>query len=69
MTARMIQHEYDHTERILYLDYLKPLTKKLIEGKLKKIMKGQIQTSYPMKFGNLKWKNGSQVLSLSLIDK
>lgn len=49
-TARMIQHEYDHTEGILYLDYLKPLTKKLIEGKLKKITKGQIQTKYPMKF-------------------
>jgi peptide deformylase len=49
-TARMIQHEYDHTEGILYLDYLKPLTKKLMDGKLKKIMKGQIQTKYPMKF-------------------
>jgi peptide deformylase len=49
-TARMIQHEYDHTEGILYLDYLKPLTKKLMDGKLKKIMKGQIQTKYSMKF-------------------
>lgn len=49
-TARMIQHEYDHTEGVLYLDYLKPLTKKLMEGKLKKIAKGQIQTKYPMKF-------------------
>jgi peptide deformylase len=49
-TARMIQHEYDHTEGILYLDYLKPLTKRLMEGKLKKIVKGQIQTKYPMKF-------------------
>lgn len=49
-TARMIQHEYDHTEGILYLDYLKPLTKKLMDGKLKKILKGQIKTKYPMKF-------------------
>lgn len=49
-TARMIQHEYDHTEGILYLDYLKPITRKLIESKLKKIVKGQIQTKYPMKF-------------------
>ncbi|MGC4232547.1 MAG: peptide deformylase [Niabella sp.] len=49
-TARMIQHEYDHTEGILYLDYLKPLTKKLIEAKLKKIVKGKIKTKYPMKF-------------------
>ena len=49
-TARMIQHEYDHTEGILYIDYLKPLTIKPMEAKLKKIMKGQIQTKYPMKF-------------------
>ncbi len=49
-TARMIQHEYDHIEGILYLDYLKPLTRKLIDGKLKKIAKGQIKTKYPMKF-------------------
>lgn len=49
-TARMIQHEYDHTEGMLYLDYLKPLTKKLIAAKLKKIMKGKIKTMYPMKF-------------------
>ncbi|GAA4318405.1 peptide deformylase [Compostibacter hankyongensis] len=49
-TARMIQHEHDHTEGILHLDYLKPLTKKLIEGKLKKIVKGQIAPKYPMKY-------------------
>lgn len=49
-TARIIQHEYDHTEGILYLDHLKPLTKRLIESKLKRIMKGQIKTKYPMKF-------------------
>lgn len=49
-TARMIQHEYDHTEGILYLDYLKPLTKKLVATRLRKIMKGQIRPRYPMKF-------------------
>lgn len=49
-TARMIQHEFDHTEGILFLDYLKPLTKKLIGSKLKKIAKGQFKTRYPMKF-------------------
>jgi peptide deformylase len=47
----MIQHEYDHTEGILYLDYLKPLTKKLLEPKLKKITKGKVNTDYKMKFG------------------
>lgn len=49
-TARMIQHEYDHTQGILYLDYVKPLTRKLLAGKLDKISKGKIQAKYPMKF-------------------
>src|SRR5690606_25739917 len=49
-TARMIQHEYDHTQGILYLHYLKPLTRKLMESKLKKIKRGQIEPAYPMKF-------------------
>lgn len=49
-TARMIQHEYDHTEGILYLDHLNSLTKRLMDSKLKRIIKGQIKTKYPMKF-------------------
>jgi peptide deformylase len=49
-TARMIQHEYDHTQGILYLDYLKPLARKLMDSKLKKIIKGQINPKYLMKF-------------------
>lgn len=50
LTARIIQHEYDHTNGVLYLDYLKPLSRKLMESKLKKIAKGNINTKYPMKF-------------------
>ncbi|MBV8325297.1 peptide deformylase [Chryseobacterium sp.] len=50
MTARVIQHEYDHTQGILYIDHLKPLTKKLMESKLKKIATGNINTGYGMKF-------------------
>lgn len=49
-TARMIQHEYDHTDGILYLEHLSPLTRNLMATKLKQIMKGQIKTKYPMKF-------------------
>jgi peptide deformylase len=50
LTARMIQHEYDHTEGVLFLDYLNPLKRKLLEGKLKKVQKGQIYSRYPMRF-------------------
>jgi len=49
-TARMIQHEYDHTEGKLYLDYVKPLTKRLLNGKLTKISKGEIKAKYKMRF-------------------
>ncbi len=49
-TARMIQHEYDHTDGILYLDYLGPLKKRMMQKKLGKISKGQLSAKYPMKF-------------------
>lgn len=51
-TARVIQHEYDHTDGILYVDRINPLTRRLIDGKLKKISKGQVQTKYTMIFKN-----------------
>ncbi len=50
LTARMIQHEYDHTQGILFLDHLKPLTKRLIAAKLVRITKGKIAQQYPMDF-------------------
>ena len=49
-TARMIQHEYDHTQGKLYLDYLKPLRRKLLEGKLQAVMKGKVRSGYPMRY-------------------
>lgn len=50
MTGRIIQHEYDHTEGILYLDHLKPVKRKLLENKLSKISSGSVPPIYPMKF-------------------
>ena len=47
-TARVIQHEYDHTEGKLYLDHINPLKKKLLVGKLTNISKGHIKTKYKM---------------------
>lgn len=49
LTARMIQHEYDHLEGRLYLDHLSPLQRKLLAGKLEKVRKGRYRTGYPMK--------------------
>jgi peptide deformylase len=50
ITARVILHEYDHTEGKLFIDYIKPLRKKLLQGKLNDINKGKIKVDYKMIF-------------------
>ena len=50
ITARIILHEYDHIEGKLFIDYLKPLRKKLLQGKLNDISKGKIKMDYKMIF-------------------
>jgi peptide deformylase len=46
MKARIIQHEYDHIEGKLFIDYLTPLKKKILKGKLADISKGDVDTEY-----------------------
>lgn len=48
ITARIILHEYDHIEGKLFIDYLKPLKRKLLSGKLTDISKGKIKVDYRM---------------------
>ncbi|GGK76416.1 peptide deformylase [Rufibacter glacialis] len=50
LTARVIQHEYDHIEGILFTDHLSALKKRLLKGKLTKITKGDVDADYRMKF-------------------
>ena len=50
ITARIVQHEYDHTEGKLFIDYLKPFRKKLLQGKLADITKGKVNVDYKMSF-------------------
>lgn len=50
ITARIIQHEYDHIEGKLFIDYLKPLKKKLLQRKLSDISKGLVKVDYKMIF-------------------
>lgn len=47
--ARVIQHEYDHIEGTLFVDYLNPLKKRLLKGKLTKISKGDVKVNYRIK--------------------
>lgn len=48
MTARVIQHEYDHLEGVLFVDYLKGLKKRLVQSKLIEVSKGKVSTDYRM---------------------
>ena len=56
LIARVIQHEYDHIEGILFTDKLSSLKKRLIKGKLSNISKGKINVDYRMRFPNIKKK-------------
>lgn len=46
MKARIIQHEYDHLEGRLFIDYLSPLKKRMLKGKLNDISRGLVNTEY-----------------------
>jgi peptide deformylase len=47
--ARIIQHEYDHLDGVLFVDKVSPLRKKLIKGRLTNIAKGKVQATYKTK--------------------
>ena len=46
ISARVIQHEYDHVDGILFTDKISPLRKRIIKGKLQAISKGKFATHY-----------------------
>lgn len=56
LIARVIQHEYDHIEGILFTDKLSSFKKRLIKGKLTNISKGKIKIDYRMRFPALSRK-------------
>lgn len=50
MNARVIQHEYDHIDGILFVEHLKPIKRRLVKRKLENIRKGKVKVDYRMKF-------------------
>ncbi len=50
LIARVIQHEYDHIEGILFTDRISSLKKRLIQKKLQNIMEGKARPDYKMRF-------------------
>ena len=56
LIARVIQHEYDHIEGILFTDKVSTLKKRLLKGKLSNISKGKTSVDYRMRFPNMSKK-------------
>lgn len=54
LIARVIQHEYDHIEGILFTDLISTLKRQLVKKKLQNIMEGKTRPDYRMKFCNKK---------------
>ncbi|MEN9978041.1 MAG: hypothetical protein RLZZ569_666 [Bacteroidota bacterium] len=52
--ARIIQHEYDHIEGILFTDHLSVLKKRMLTKRLTNISQGEVKVSYKMKFPAIK---------------
>ena len=50
LVARVIQHEYDHINGVLFTDKISPLRKKMIKGKLMDISNGKVSATYKMRF-------------------
>ena len=50
LAARIVQHEYDHIEGVLFTDKLSSLKKKLLKGKLNDISNGKTKTEYKMRY-------------------
>lgn len=50
LAARVIQHEYDHVDGILFTDRINPLKRRLLKSRLNNISKGNVRVSYRMKF-------------------
>ncbi|MBK8612282.1 MAG: peptide deformylase [Flavobacteriales bacterium] len=48
--ARVIQHEHDHLDGILFTDHLTPLRRRLLQGKLRDITAGRTEAKYKMRF-------------------
>lgn len=50
IAARIIQHEYDHLEGVLFTDRVSPLKRKLLKRKLSEISRGNVDVKYKMRF-------------------
>ena len=54
IAARIIQHEYDHIEGILFTDHLNPLKRRLLKRRLEDISKGKVEVNYKNEISKFK---------------
>lgn len=54
--ARIVQHEFDHLEGMLYIDHISPIRKQLIRSKLRNIIEGKTRCDYPVRYAPKKKK-------------
>ena len=62
LIARVIQHEYDHIEGVLFTDKVSSLKKRLLKGKLSNISKGKTSVDYRMRFPNMSKKDLKSII-------
>jgi len=48
MLSRVIQHEYDHLEGVLFIDHLSPFRKRMLNRRLRAMIAGQVEAEYPV---------------------
>ena len=56
LAARIIQHEYDHIQGVLFTDKLSAFKKRILQGKLTDISKGKVNVDYRMRFPDVRRK-------------
>lgn len=54
LTARVIQHEYDHLEGKLHIDYVSSLRKQMLRSKLRAIRAGKVDVDYPIRTADVR---------------
>ena len=52
LLARVIQHEYDHLDGILFIDLISPFRRSLIKRRLREMARGNVEVEYPITFGD-----------------
>jgi len=62
LLARVIQHEYDHLEGVLFVDHLSPLKRRLIRRRLRDMAKGDVTAEYPIvTSAETKWQTSESI--------